>query len=145
MSVKDGYAYSDNVIYARLGVDRGFDTWVHYVGQFGIETPGKNWNQNVGFDSVYAQSSAYPQFSTGGQSGLRDLDLAASAFGQGQLLISPLTMAVINSTIANNDALAPPPVGLGPAAPCRTASRDAPPRHTCPPTPRMHARHPHEI
>ncbi len=125
MSLQDGYAYSDNVIYARLGVDLGFDTWVHYVGQFGIETPGKNWNQNVGFDSVYAQSSAYPQFSTGGQSGLSDVDLAASAFGQGQLLISPLTMAVVSSTIANNGVLARPHAGLALAAHGGTAASGA--------------------
>jgi peptidoglycan glycosyltransferase len=56
---------------------------------------------------------------------LSDVDLAASAFGQGQLLISPLTMAVIASTMANNGVLARPHVGLAVAAHGGTASDGA--------------------
>jgi cell division protein FtsI/penicillin-binding protein 2 len=112
MSFQDGYAYSDNVVYARLGIELGFQTWAHYVGQFGIETPGVAWNQNVTFDAPYKQSIAYPAISTGGQSGLSNDALAESAFGQGALLISPLTMSVIASVIADGGVLAEPHVGL---------------------------------
>src|SRR5262249_30243686 len=48
MDLEHGYAYSDNVIFGRVGVDLGADTWLQYVGQFGVETPGRAWNQEIG-------------------------------------------------------------------------------------------------
>ena len=116
MSFQDGYALSDNVIYARLGIELGFQTSAKYVGLYGIQTPGLNWNTNVGFDAPYAQSIAYPAITTGGQAGLSNDALAESAFGQGKLLISPLTMSVVTSAIANGGVLAKPHVGLALAA-----------------------------
>jgi penicillin-binding protein A len=112
MSLQDGYAYSDNVVYARLGIELGFSTWANYVGRFGIETPGLDWKQDIGFDAPAAQSIAYPAITTGGQPGLSNDALAESAFGQGSLLISPLTMSVITSTIANGGVLTRPHVGM---------------------------------
>jgi peptidoglycan glycosyltransferase len=107
MDLEHGYAYSDNVIYGRVGVDLGADTWLHYVGLFGVETPGRDWNA-VGFDAPAAQSRAYSNSS----SNFDDVALAASAFGQGSLLISPLTMSVVASTIAADGMLRRPHVGL---------------------------------
>src|SRR5262249_41641834 len=62
----------------------------------------------IGFDAPAAQSVAYPNASFN----FDDVALAASAFGQGTLLISPLTMSVIASTIADDGMLRKPHVGL---------------------------------
>jgi len=112
MDLEHGYAYSDNVIYGRVGVDLGADTWLHYVGLFGIQTPGHDWNQSIGFDAPYAQSSAYPATVNGQPFNFDDVQLAASAFGQGSLYISPLTMSVVVSTIAADGILRRPHVGM---------------------------------
>lgn len=120
MDLEHGYAYSDNVIYGRVGVDVGADTWLHYVGLFGIQTPGHDWNQNLGFDAPFAQSSAYPATQNGQAYNFDNVALAASAFGQGSLFISPLTMSVVVSTIASDGVLRKPHVGLA-LAPHNTA------------------------
>jgi cell division protein FtsI/penicillin-binding protein 2 len=109
MDLEHAYAYSDNVIYARMGVTLGTDTWLKYVAKFGIATPGRDW-QPVPFDAPHAQSSAYPGPSGGKPFDFTVNDLAASAFGQGDLLISPLTMAEVASTMAANGVLWEPHV-----------------------------------
>src|SRR5262249_30313488 len=55
-----------------------------------------------------ARSRAYPNATFN----FDDVALAASAFGQGSLLISPLTMTVVASTIADDGKLREPHVGL---------------------------------
>jgi cell division protein FtsI/penicillin-binding protein 2 len=104
MDLEHAYAYSDNVIYARTGVTLGADTWLKYVAKYGIATPGHDW-QTVPFDAAYAQSSAYAN-----PNDFTVNSLAASAFGQGDLLISPLTMAEVASTMAANGVLWEPHV-----------------------------------
>ncbi len=120
MDLEHSYAYSDNVIYGRVGVGVGADTWLKYVGLFGIQTPGHDWNQNLSFDAPYGQSSAYPATENGQPYNFDNVELAASAFGQGRLLISPLTMSVVVSTIASDGVLRRPHVGLA-LAPYKTA------------------------
>jgi cell division protein FtsI/penicillin-binding protein 2 len=111
VTLEAGYAYSDNAIFARVASELGADTWLNYVRRFGIATPGTHVDA-VPFDSAFAQSRAYNP----GTDVSNDL-LAESGFGQGQLLITPLTMAEVTSTIAANGQLFIPHALFATAAP----------------------------
>lgn len=104
MTVEQGYAYSVNPIFARVAAQIGKDTWLQYVRRFGIATPGTDVPA-VPFDGAYSQSRAYPPGVP-----LDDVTFAASGFGQGDLTISPLTMAEITSAIAADGQLFVPHV-----------------------------------
>ena len=113
MPLIDGYAYSDNVIFAREAVNTGADKWLSYLRKYGIATPGTQVAP-IPFDAPYKQSSAYNAIGSDGQPQDFNINLLAeSGFGQGQLLISPLTMSVITSSVANDGMLVTPHVLLG--------------------------------
>lgn len=109
ITMEDGYAYSDNVIYAREAVKLGADKWLSYVRKFGIQTPGVDVSP-VPFDAPYAQSAAYLAKTNGKPTDFNVNLLAESGFGQGQLLISPLTMAEVTSAVAADGNLYVPHV-----------------------------------
>jgi penicillin-binding protein A len=92
-----GYTHSDNVIFAQLGVNTGFDTWMNYARNFYIE------NQ-IPFDLPVVTSHVLPA----GKSQLADNELAADAFGQGTDSVAPLQMALIDNIVANNGQLMRP-------------------------------------
>jgi cell division protein FtsI/penicillin-binding protein 2 len=114
ITMQQGYAYSDNEIFARASVQIGAQTWLKYVRAFGIQTP--NYESSVTpvpFDGVSAQSSAYNALDSNGKPNDFPSNpnlLAESGFGQGQLLITPLTMTEIASTIASGGYLYEPHV-----------------------------------
>lgn len=112
MPLADGYAYSDNVIFARLAVKTGADTWLDYVRRFGIKTPGTNVDP-IPFDAPYSQSQAFNAIKDGKANEFSVNLLAESGFGQGELLISPLTMTEVSSAVANGGVLVGPHVRLG--------------------------------
>lgn len=114
LTVRDAYAYSDNTVYARLATQLGADKWLQYVRAFGISTPGQGMPtaQPLGFDAPYEQSSAFNAYTNGQPTQFNANLLAESGFGQGQLLISPLTMATVASAVAANGYLYTPHVAL---------------------------------
>jgi peptidoglycan glycosyltransferase len=123
ITAEQGYAFSDNVVFARMASQLGPDTWLNYVRRFGIATPGTAV-ASVPFDGPQNQSVAYVK----GASFDANL-LAESGFGQGQLLISPLTMAEVTSAVAANGNLYVPhllyavaPHGTAPSVVLRGAS-----------------------
>ncbi len=95
------YAYSDNVVFARVGVGLGADTWLSYTKKFFMSTPGDPQSIPIdtfpsGSSDVYTQGSFDPVL------------LASSAFGQGQLFLSPMTMSMIVSAVgADGNVFAP--------------------------------------
>ena len=109
LTLEEGYQYSDNVIFARAAVKTGAQTWLEYVRRFGIATPGID-SPSVPFDAPYARSSAYPAKVNGKPTDFNNNLLAESGFGQGQLQISPLTMAEITSVVAADGYLYEPHV-----------------------------------
>lgn len=109
LSLQDAFAYSDNTIFARAAVKVGADQWLNYARKFGIATPGTDV-QPVPFDAPYNQSRAYNTFTNGKATQFTPELLAESGFGQGQLLITPLTMTEISATMANNGILYEPHV-----------------------------------
>lgn len=108
ITLAQSYAYSDNVVFARAASTLGADTWLSYVRKFGIATPGTDVPL-VPFDGDpnQRQSIAYPAVS-GGPTQFTGDDLAASGFGQGALLITPLTMSEVTASIAANGVLYDP-------------------------------------
>jgi penicillin-binding protein A len=112
ITLQQGLAYSDNTMFARVAVQIGADTWLKYLRAFGIQTPNyQSPVQPVPFDDVSAQSSAYNQFDSNGKPTQLTSNpnlLAESGFGQGQLLITPLTMTEVASTIASGGYLYEP-------------------------------------
>jgi len=114
LTVSDAYAFSDNTVYARLATQLGADKWLQYVREFGITTPGQGMpdTKPLGFDAPYAQSQAFNALTNGQPTQFGPNLLAESGFGQGQLLISPLTMATVASAVAANGYLYTPHVAL---------------------------------
>ncbi len=97
MDLAHAYAYSDNVVFARVAVTLGAAEWLNVAQRFGISA-GSNVT-NVPFDIPVAHSWVYqPQEA---QAWNQDqVSLAVSGFGQGNLLISPLVMTVMASAVA---------------------------------------------
>jgi peptidoglycan glycosyltransferase len=119
ITLEQGYAYSDNVIFAREAANVGADTWLDYVSRFGILVPGKDV-KSIAFDAPSTQSQAFSRKPSDFDGAL----LAESGFGQGELQISPLTNAVITSAIAANGQIHSPHVLLT-AATFGTKPQDA--------------------
>jgi len=96
IDLKHGYVYSDNIIFARVGVGLGADTWLNYVQRFGLVDSNSKNQQAIPFDIPVTPSTVDFQ-------GVENdpVNLAAAAFGQGTLQVTPLTMALVTSTVAN--------------------------------------------
>jgi cell division protein FtsI/penicillin-binding protein 2 len=92
-----GFAHSDNVIFAQIGVNTGFNTWMDYNKRFYV-------GQQIPFDLPVAVSTVLPQ----GQDTMADNELAAAAFGQGTDFVTPFQMSLIDNAVANNGTLMRP-------------------------------------
>ncbi|MGI8424547.1 MAG: peptidoglycan D,D-transpeptidase FtsI family protein [Chloroflexota bacterium] len=97
----DAFAFSVNAIFAQVGVKLG---WAPL-----LETA-----ERLGFGSAldFTVETAPTQV-VGDGSELTRVLLASTAFGQGELLATPLQMAVVAAAIANGGVLVPPHLGLG--------------------------------
>lgn len=87
-------AYSDNVVFAQLGQALGPFRFREYAEAFGI---GRTFN--IGIEvapSNLARDPAYLETPCG---------LAQTAFGQGQLFVTPLQIGMLGATIANDGEL----------------------------------------
>ncbi len=92
-----GYTHSDNIIFAQVGVNTGFNTWMDYNKRLYV-------GQQIPFDLPVTPSSVLPA----GQNTLADNQLAANAFGQGTDFITPMQMSLIDNVVANNGQLMRP-------------------------------------
>lgn len=93
------FSSSCNVAFAELGVRLGHQRLTDYAGRFGFgsEIPTE-------MSSVASQISTDPKF-------LRDdAALASTAFGQGQLLVSPMQIALVTNAVANKGVIMQPRV-----------------------------------
>jgi peptidoglycan glycosyltransferase len=94
-----GYENSDNVIFAQIGVKTGLEKWLEYNKRLYV-------GQKIPFDLPVTQSEVTNP--NGDQ--LATVDLAANAFGQGFVRVTPLQMSLIDNTVANNGSLMRPMV-----------------------------------
>jgi len=96
----DAYANSVNAIFAEAGVDLGWPRLLEMARRFGFQAP-------VPFTLETAASQVLAPDAN------RSAPLLAStAFGQGQLLATPLQMAVVAAIVANDGVLERPHLGL---------------------------------
>jgi len=89
------FALSSNVDFAMIGVQLGVDRWVDYAHRWGL-------GDSLSFD-LPAAKDRIPKKET-----ISPSILAQLAFGQADLLVTPLRMAVIGATIANGGTVPRP-------------------------------------
>ena len=100
---KNAYTFSVNAIFAQLGVDLGWDRLLETAQDFGF-----------GRSLPFTFDTSPTQVLAPGSERSPVL-LATTAFGQGELLATPLQMALVAATIANDGVLVDPHVGLATA------------------------------
>ncbi|MBN1485950.1 MAG: penicillin-binding protein 2 [Chloroflexia bacterium] len=101
----EDYQYSCNTAFAQLGLIIGPDLYSEYAQRFGLTYANLPPPQSPDFvelptaASTIAQSRAFLDRETG---------LADTAFGQGQLSITPLYLAMLSATMANDGTMMRP-------------------------------------
>ncbi|SDW23045.1 penicillin-binding protein [Marininema mesophilum] len=100
INLAKGLAWSDNIYFARVGIKVGRETMIDYLQKYGF---GKN--MDIPLDVTPSQIS-----NNGKLSG--EIQLADTSYGQGQLLISPLHLATMYSTFANDGDLLKPRITM---------------------------------
>jgi peptidoglycan glycosyltransferase len=92
----DGFRLSENIYFAQVGLQIGAAKLTDYARRFG-----------VGATPKVELSAAKGQLSDSGSLDRPTL-LADTSYGQGELLVSPLQMALIYATIANHGVMPTP-------------------------------------
>lgn len=98
---KDAFTFSVNAIFGQVGVDVGWQRLLATAEKFGF-----------GRSLDFALDTAPTQVHAPG-SELSDPLLASTGFGQGELLATPLQMALVAATIANDGVQMRPYLGFG--------------------------------
>jgi cell division protein FtsI/penicillin-binding protein 2 len=119
-SFPETFAHSCNTVFAPLGVEVGEDKLVATAEAFGFNSPPSLYNDDA-LDLIDPPNPDIPEDPGD------DVDLAASAIGQGEVVATPLEMASVAQTIANKGLRMPTSIvrnpGLRPdAEPVRVMS-----------------------
>lgn len=96
----DAFAYSVNAVFARLGVELGWQRLEAVAQRFGF-----------GGHPQFPLETSVSQVRSPGSARTSVL-LASTAFGQGELLVTPLQMALVAATVANGGELPVPRIVL---------------------------------
>jgi peptidoglycan glycosyltransferase len=94
------FAFSINAIFAKVGTELGWERLLDMAHAYGF-------GSSLPFTLQTAQTQVYDH----GSQKSKTL-LASTAFGQGQILTTPLQMAVVAETIANGGVMEAPHIGL---------------------------------
>ena len=94
-TVTGAFSLSSNVDFAQIAVKLGADDFYNYMRRFGVGEPN-DLAVPVERDEVPPENSISPS------------ELAQMAFGQGSLAVTPLRMALVAATIANNGMMMQP-------------------------------------
>lgn len=105
-SFAESFAESCNSVFAPLGVDVGAEELVEAAERYGVNQPPQLPNVD---GSTMPQADEFES----------DLELGATAIGQGRLLMTPIDLAAVTQTIANDGRMLAP-----------TLDPDAPPERT---------------
>jgi peptidoglycan glycosyltransferase len=97
---RNAFTYSVNAIFGEVGVKLGWGNLLETARRFGF-----------GSALDFTLDTAPTQIVAPGEAPTKTL-LASTAFGQGQILATPLQMAVIAATIANDGVMVRPHLGL---------------------------------
>jgi cell division protein FtsI/penicillin-binding protein 2 len=101
------FAHSCNTVFAPLGVRVGGDKLVEEAEQYGFNSPPTIYNPR-------SLALTQPPQSTIPNPLTDDVDVAVSAIGQGEVLATPLEMASISQTVANEGVRSPTAMVKGP-------------------------------
>jgi cell division protein FtsI/penicillin-binding protein 2 len=102
----EAFAKSCNTVFAPLGVKVGAERLVDTAEHYG-------WNQPVSLYNQAATAAADPNrmtMPTDFSGDTSHTDLSVTAFGQGQVLATPLGMASVAQTVANGGVRSPTPI-----------------------------------
>ncbi|MCC6383224.1 MAG: hypothetical protein IT304_12015 [Dehalococcoidia bacterium] len=94
------FTFSVNAIFGQVGIDLGWPALIETARKFGFGEP-------LDFTLETTPTQLYNDGAD-----LSKALLASTAFGQGELLVTPLQMAVVAATIANDGMLMRPHLGL---------------------------------
>ncbi len=87
--------YSDNIYFAKIAVELGIDDFEHGLMEFGF-------NDSMPFAYPFTESQiATEKVDT-------EILLADTAYGQGELLVNPLHLAMLYSTFLNDGSIPRP-------------------------------------
>lgn len=96
VTLEDAFKYSDNIVFAVLGQRMGARELIDGAGSFGF-------GRHIPFDLPVATSEVTPNPNTFNQ-----YDLATSAFGQADVLATPLQLLLVDEAIANGGTIMRP-------------------------------------
>ena len=96
VNLKDAVNHSDNIYYAQVALDLGSEKFITGLKNFGI-------GEELTFE--YPMESS--QISNDGELN-RDILLADTGYGQGEVLVTPLHIALFYSTLSNNGNIMQP-------------------------------------
>ena len=96
-TLEEGFAWSLNVVFAQVGLEIGADKLWDYASRFGF-----------GHDIPYDLPVSRSQLAASRSFLSSKNALADTAFGQGQILVTPLHMAMIAATFANTGNMMQP-------------------------------------
>jgi peptidoglycan glycosyltransferase len=96
VTLEQALMYSDNIVFAQVGLALGKDRFLRYAHQFGIDQP-------TPFDIPASQSHVQ----TPGEN-FDQVELASTAFGQGGLHVTPLQMLMIDEAVADGGVIPRP-------------------------------------
>lgn len=96
VTLKDAANYSDNIYYAQVALDLGSEKFINGLKSFGI-----------GEDLTFEYPMEETQISNDGQLN-REILLADTGYGQGEVMVTPLHMALSYSTLANEGNIMQP-------------------------------------
>lgn len=120
-SFRESFAHSCNAVFAPLGPQIGNDDLVATAERFGFNSPPSLYDARI-LRQVEPPESTIPE-----EIG-EEIDLAVSAIGQGEVLATPLEMASVAQTVANDGVRQPTSVVRNPklrpdAKPVRVMSK----------------------
>lgn len=96
LSFKEAYVHSSNVVFGQIGLDLGNDNLRKTAEKF-------YFNQSIPCDGIIIDKSKFPKYKS-----YEKGNIAQSAIGQAGVLASPMQMALVASTIANNGIMMEP-------------------------------------
>ncbi len=99
-TLEESFAYSLNVVFAQLGLDLGGETLAQGAAEVGF-----------GDETRFALEVNESQLANA-TANLKNRTLVAdTAFGQGEILVTPLQMALVGAAIANDGVIMEPRLG----------------------------------
>jgi peptidoglycan glycosyltransferase len=98
---RDAYTFSVNAIFAEVGVATGWLRLLETAGDLGFGSEPSFTTETAASQVVNEESELSVPL------------LASTAFGQGELLATPLQMALVAAAVANGGVIVDPHLGLG--------------------------------